>query len=241
MAKGIDLERHLAGTGPWGAPTIAHLRKKLRLANLLQCSGQGTAARNIVASDVTKFFLGLVAADRIKHAPAAISLSRAADYWPSASENCDPWPFSGVRDDANLGEFLDALLAGKVSSAFEPDFACWAMRFEFQVMAGDRLFVATLIFDPGDESHVVRFFGITDAFRSALHYRCASELPASPQVDRVCVVRTTFIRDLIAFTSNALTPKAARLDNRRPQGSNNPFWNNGRFNRLAPSDAPDTE
>ena len=228
MAKGIDLERHLARTGPWGAPTIAHLRKRLRVENMLHCSGQGTAARNIVASDVTAFFLGLTAADEKKNAPAVIRLARASRVYLDASENCDPWPFAGISPDQTLGDFLDALFAGRISSASDPGFNLWDMRFELQIMPGDFRFFAKLIFEIGGESHVVKFLGINERIRANLDREQDCELPLPPQVDRVCIVRTKFLRDLITFTVNALSSDTGQAVGERPELSrDNPFWNNG--------------
>jgi hypothetical protein len=231
MVKGIDLEKHLASSGIAGAPTISHLRKKLRVANMLQCSGQGAAARKIVPADVTKFFLGLVAADQIKNAPAAIKLARASSHYSSRSENCDPWPFVGVLEQATLGEFLDALFTGSISSASEPGFCHWDMRFEFQIVSGDFRFFAKLIFEVGDESHVVQFLGLNKRIRTSLDSRQEYELPVPPHVDRVCIVRTKFLRDLIAFTMNAISDDTGKQDRVRPKvRSDNPFRNNGHNN-----------
>ncbi|MBS3962444.1 MAG: hypothetical protein KGZ61_11540 [Sandarakinorhabdus sp.] len=213
MAKAVELERHLAASGIAGAPTIEQVRRCLRRTHLLQCSGQGYAARDIVASDVTNFFLALVASNQINNAPAAITLARASEVYAGASENCDPWPFDGVGRDATLGEFLDALFSGRVSSALEPGFNHWDMRFEFQITDGSFRQFSRLIFETGDLSHDVRFFGINSRIRDQMDARpdlpLPLPLPLPPQVDRICVVRTKFLRDLIAFTTGALNPEQA--------------------------------
>ena len=243
MAKAIELEKHLANSGPWGAPTIEHLRKKLRLAGMLQCSGQGYAARDIVASDVTAYFLGLVAADERKNVPAAIRLARAAAVYLSASGNCDPWPFVGVPKETTLGEFLDALFAGEISSASEPGFSMWNMRFEIQITAGDFWQFATLIFEIGDESHTIKFFGLNEAVRASLDSGQEGQLPTQSQVDRVCVVRTKFLGELIAFTKSALNPASSALDNHRSKiSADNPFAKFGRRrDYFASNDGSKTE
>lgn len=209
MAKAVELEKHLAASGIAGAPTIEQVRRCLRNTHLLQCSGQGYAARDIVASDVTNFFLALVASNQINNAPAAITLARASEVYAGASENCDPWPFDGVGGDATLGEFLDALFSGRISSAIEPGFNHWDMRFEFQITDGSFRQFSRLIFETGDVFHAVRFFGINSNIRDQMNERPELPLPLPPQVDRICVVRTQFLRDLIAFTTRALNPEQA--------------------------------
>ena len=237
MVKAIALRKHLADSGIAGELTIEQLQRALRWARMLNCSGRGYDARDITASDVSKFFLGLVAADKIKNAPAVIALARASYHYASRSENCDPWPFTGISENATLGEFLDALFAGKISSAIEPGFTHWDMRFEFQIVAGDFRFFAKLIFDGGDKDYVIQFFGLNDDIRAKLDGGQEVDLPAPPQVDRVCVVRTKFLRDLISFTSNALSPDAGQRDHGRPEVSRDtPFSNNGHKHAPRPSD-----
>lgn len=227
MAKAIELERHLASSGPWGAPTIEHLRKKLRRERMLQCSGQGYAARDIVASDVTAYFIGLVAADEIKNAPGVIMLARSSYHYASRSENCEPWPFVGITENASLGEFLDALFEGRVSSSIDPGFAHWDMRFEFQIVSGDLRFFAKMIFN----NHVIQFFGLNEEIRAQLDSGNEVGLSTPPQVDRVCVVRTKFLRELIAFTTNAVSPDVEGTRSvQREISTDNPFYNNGHKN-----------
>lgn len=236
MVKAKALREHLAQSGIAGMPTIKNVQKHLRVARALDCSGQGAAARDVTASDVSVFFLGLVSADDNKNAPAVVRLARASRHYAARSENCDPWPFCGVSENATLGDFLDALFAGRISSAFEPGFTHWNMRFEFQIVAGDFRFFAKLIFEMGDQCHVVHFFGLNDKYGTGTESDQKSELPDPPHVDRICVVRTKVLRDLISFTSNALSPDAGQRADARPEvSSDNLFSNNG--HKSAPSNS----
>lgn len=229
MTKAKALREHLAGSGiaKKGMPTINQLQKKLRNARMLNCSGRGYQSRDITATDVSKFFLGLVAADEIENAPKVVKLARSSHHYVSRSENCDPWPFSGISENATLGEFLDALFAGRVSSSIDPGFAHWDMRFEFQIVSGDLRFFAKLIFN----NHVIQFFGLNEEIRAQLDVGDEVGLPAPPQVDRVCVVRTKFLRELIAFTTNAVSPDVEGTGSvQREISTDNPFYNNGHKN-----------
>jgi hypothetical protein len=226
MAKGIDLERQLAASGFAQAKTISHLRKKLRIAAMLNCSGQGAAAKQITAGDVTTFFLGLVACESFESAPNVIRLARSGRVYRDRCEGCEPWPFAGVTLENTLGEFLDALFAGNVTSALEPGFDQWQMRFEFQITDGTFRQFSRLIFEVGDQCHRVEFLAINEAIRAALDTPPETGLPEPLQIDRICVVRTKPLRELIAFASAAVNPSKAELPSARP-ALDNPFLMNG--------------
>lgn len=227
MAKAFELEKHLAAIGAAGAPTIEHVRRCLRRTPLLQCSGQGYAARDIIASDVTNIFLALAIAvpNQINKAPAIITTARASKVYVDRCENCHPWPFDGVTNGATLGEFLDVLFAGRISSASEPGCNNWDMRFEFQITDGSFRQFSKLIFEVGDQQHVVHFFGLNPHVREKLDGGSQEALPTTPDFEPWRVVKSRFLRGLIAFTTGALNPEQAAT---APAiDINNPFLRNG--------------
>jgi hypothetical protein len=204
MTKFKELADHFAASGIATKGTITKLRRLMREAGLLRSGGQGNAARDIAITDVTNLFLGLVAADQLNHAPGVISLCRAAAFNPDHSENCHPWPFTGITEETTLGEFLDRFFEGVVHSGIQPEYNWTNMSFEFDIVSGEFGCRAALWFDDGAQHHNICFNGFNSDTLAEIEQGARELLPVV--VSRVATVRDEFLRPLADFTIDALFP-----------------------------------
>jgi hypothetical protein len=157
MAKFKQFADFLIEGGAVGEAQLVNLRRILRQAGLLQCGGQGYAAKDLTVSDVTNVFLALVATNEVQNAPSVIRFYRSATCNTRFhAENCSPWPFTGVSESDNLGVFLDRFFEGLVNSAKYPDLPWAFLHFAFDIVDGNSG-SASLTFSDGDKRYVLKF------------------------------------------------------------------------------------